>query len=332
MKYFSLLLPLLILISCQDNTSSTTELSVLPASDPTENDFIKIFKADGATQCQTTAVAVDVMASDLFNSGIDVVCSQKAHDGELHKKSCGAVTGAINVYQINKSNLEGIVSLGFQPVSTLINNTIETCQTTKPPQLVQYQKVYKRDIVAQCQGSVATPESMAKELMALDIDVSCAQKSSDGLIYAAVCGGLSDGINVFRIDKKDVLKAQVSGFRPVTELPNYVDTVCKPKFEKVYKPYSYVQCGGPELDISGKKIPSSDLNVVAQELITSDIAVKCSQRNTDGNSPSVFVAVCGATVKGINVFEISKYNVKNAALLGFSPVSNLPNYTDIVCQ
>lgn len=330
MKHFYLFLPLLILISCQDNKSPSTESSAQQASTPVEKNFVNIFKNDGATQCQSTAITLNTMASELVNTGIDVVCSQKAFDGKRHTLSCGAATGAINVFKINKANIEDIASLGYRLVSNLINSTVEACDTTETPRPVQYQKVYKRDIAAQCEGQVVSPESMARELMAMGVAVSCTQKSSDGLFYPAVCGGQSDSINVFRIDTKDILKAKISGFRPVSELANYVDSACTPKFEKVYKPYIDVQCGGPE--IFGAKIPNNNLDVVGQELIDAGIAVNCSQRNTDGNSASVVIAVCGALIKGINVFEIPKYSVTNAMALGFSPVSVLPKYRDIACQ
>jgi hypothetical protein len=337
MKYFLLFLPLVILISCQDNKSSTPNKE--PEQKPSatvESNFTKVYKSDGAKQCQSTAIPLKTMWQDLLTAGIDVVCSQKDQDDVIHEKSCGANTGSINVYKINKSNLTDALSLGYKAISKAFKRVIKTCKVIKPVAPIKFVKVFKRDIALQCQGQSTSPDSMAKELIASGIDVACAQKNSDGLLHPAVCGGISGNINVFKISKNDVVKAQISGFHPVSELPEYVDSVCKPKLEKVFKRFTYRQCGGPNLFLPGEQnvnqSSSSQPSVVAQQLISAGIAVTCSQRGYDGVSSNVFTAVCGGLVIGMNVFEISKYHVGKAKKLGFFPVSLLPKYVDSACK
>ncbi len=348
-SYLILSLSLMVLVSCQDNNGSNkqddttqTESTLLPNSSTTQ-----VYKADGAKQCQSTGIAADVMAKELIAAGIDILCLQKSSKVSNTKKyilqtsSCGSVTGAINIYKINKSNLSSALSLGFKSITKNLHFT-KTCKQIKTTTLPQYQKVYKRDITAQCQGTSITPTSMAKELIASGIDVFCAQKSTDGLAHPAVCGNISGNINVFKIKKEDVVKAQINGFHPVSELSNYTDTKCKPEIVKVFKPYSYIQCGsttrnlikivdGTQTVKSPRTAQSARPEVMAQELITNGVGVKCSQRGNDGTG-RVFAAVCGGVVKGINEFEINKADLTKAQSSGFNPVSQLPNYVDTTCK
>ena len=45
-------------------------------------------------------IDIDLMAMDLINVGIDVICSQKRIDGSAHLAVCGVETGYIDIHYI----------------------------------------------------------------------------------------------------------------------------------------------------------------------------------------------------------------------------------------
>ncbi|VAW99967.1 hypothetical protein MNBD_GAMMA22-1059 [hydrothermal vent metagenome] len=323
MKYPVLVLSLIILVSCQDenSTSQNVEKTVeLNDVVPTENDVIKVFKASGDKQCQSSNSSLDMMSSELVSSGVDVICAFKGRATNTDLTSCGSVTGEINVFDINNSNLPDALVIGYKKISTLNMGIayLEKCAINAIPKPVENIKVYKRDIQAQCQGEPMTPKLMAEQLISQGIIVRCAQKNTDGLVHAAVCGGTSGNINVFTINKNDAAQAILSGFNNVTELTNYTDSKCEPVYKKVYKDYQYSQC-------IGSPIAPQDM---AQDLIAAGIVVKCSQRGSTGK---LYAAVCNGLSGGRNIFEINSSDVTKATLNGFRPVSDLVNYTDVVC-
>ena len=89
---------------------------------------IKVYKPDGSIQCGTMGIDIDLMAMDLINAGIDVICSQKGIDGSAHLAVCGVETGYINIYTIYISNLPDAGALGFESVNTLPDYQDVQCQ------------------------------------------------------------------------------------------------------------------------------------------------------------------------------------------------------------
>ncbi len=114
MKKTLLLMITLGLFSCKHNDSS------LP--------YTKVYKSDSSIQCESTGIALDAMAMELVNAGIDVVCAQKGDDGLTRITVCGAGTGIINVYTIHASNLVDAQALGFNPVSELSEYQDQECK------------------------------------------------------------------------------------------------------------------------------------------------------------------------------------------------------------
>ena len=111
-KYIFIILLLIFQLSC--------------SSDDTPQ--VKVYKSDSSLQCGAPGVDVDVMAMELINAGIDVICSQKGSDGSPHLAACGIETGDINIYTINSSNLPDAEALGFESVNTLPDYQDEQCQ------------------------------------------------------------------------------------------------------------------------------------------------------------------------------------------------------------
>lgn len=114
LKFTLVLFSLVFLSSCLNDDSSQP--------------YIKVFKYDGSLQCQSQGIELDTMAFELINAGIDIVCSQKGHDGMVYTTVCGADTGNINIYSINTSNLPDAENLGFNPVSSLSEYQDAICE------------------------------------------------------------------------------------------------------------------------------------------------------------------------------------------------------------
>jgi PBP1b-binding outer membrane lipoprotein LpoB len=74
---------------------------------------VKIFKADGSLQCnQGVKINLDTMAKEL--EGIQIFSSENKHDGLMRIQLCGKPTGNNNVYEINVTDLDKALALGFK--------------------------------------------------------------------------------------------------------------------------------------------------------------------------------------------------------------------------
>lgn len=95
--------------------------------DDSSSFFIKVYKHDGSIQCGSRGVPLEDMMLELTNIGVDVVCSQKGHDGKFRATVCGIDTGYINIYKINFVNLQDAEFFGFESVANLGEYRDEKC-------------------------------------------------------------------------------------------------------------------------------------------------------------------------------------------------------------
>lgn len=74
---------------------------------------VKVFKFDGSLQCnQGSPISLDAMKSDL--SEIQIISSEKRHDGMMRIQVCGQPTGQCNVFEIPEIDLEKAKNKGFK--------------------------------------------------------------------------------------------------------------------------------------------------------------------------------------------------------------------------
>ncbi len=74
---------------------------------------VYVYKADGSLQCgMGKKIDLKDMAKDL--GGISVFSSENRHDGMMRIQVCGQPTGFCNVYEINQSDLDKAIGLGFK--------------------------------------------------------------------------------------------------------------------------------------------------------------------------------------------------------------------------
>lgn len=79
--------------------------------DLTQRTFI--YKADGSLQCgQGEKIELASMRKEL--GSIEVYSSENKHDGMMRIQVCGAPTGYSHVFEINKSDLDAALKLGFK--------------------------------------------------------------------------------------------------------------------------------------------------------------------------------------------------------------------------
>ncbi len=246
MKYLYLILTLMLLISCQDNNSSTPQDNSQISPSSLNSETTNIYKPDGATQCKSTGTSLNVMSQVLINAGIDVLCYQKSNDVNFRGSSCGLATGSINVFKINKNNLNSVLTLGFLPIQLIPGVVIKHCKENTTPKIPDYVKVYKSyNFNGICGNRKYPVDLMAKELISAGVNVACSKNESHiffnptntgGGIQTAVCKGKAHGFNVFKINSTDSVKAKAVGFNPVSDLPIYVDSKCIPDTVEIPKP------------------------------------------------------------------------------------------------
>ncbi|MGZ3806342.1 MAG: hypothetical protein ACXVB4_19170 [Pseudobdellovibrionaceae bacterium] len=76
-------------------------------------DKVKVFKPDGSLQCgQGKATPIAEMQKELKD--IKVYSSMNKNDGMMRIQLCGSPTGNANVYEIDRSQLEAAIKLGFK--------------------------------------------------------------------------------------------------------------------------------------------------------------------------------------------------------------------------
>lgn len=90
--------------------------------------YAKVYKSDESIQCESEGIPLEQMMLELTNAGIDVVCSQKGHDGLVRPAVCGAGTGNLNIYKINGVNQEDAEKLGFESVRSLSEYRDQKCE------------------------------------------------------------------------------------------------------------------------------------------------------------------------------------------------------------
>lgn len=89
---------------------SPKENKLLP--EPSGVERVRVYKANGSLQCaQGKSIDPAVMRKDLKD--IHVYKSSTDNDGKLRIQVCGAPTGNVNIFEIDKTNLEQAISYGF---------------------------------------------------------------------------------------------------------------------------------------------------------------------------------------------------------------------------
>lgn len=76
---------------------------------------IWVVRSDGAKSCSPEVTeSIDQGAALLRGAQIQVLESRKGSDGMMHAQVCGADTGSLNGYLIQKSDLKRALDLGFK--------------------------------------------------------------------------------------------------------------------------------------------------------------------------------------------------------------------------
>lgn len=101
-----------------------------------------------------------------------------------------------------------------------------------------------------------------------------------------------------------------------------------------------IGCSGSDDSKSAVKVFQSDAAVQCESegisvedmqkiLAAGNIKVHCAQK---GNTGMMHMTVCGAPTGSINIYTIPKDQLEQAQMLGFVPVSTLPDYQDVACE
>ncbi|MEA3277237.1 MAG: hypothetical protein U9Q81_18510 [Pseudomonadota bacterium] len=117
-----------------------------------ETSTVEVYKYDGTMQCGLGhEIPLGEMAKELKAAGIEVLQSRKGTDGLTHISVCGASTGAINVYTIERDALPSARELGYRLLLTR-----EMTQQIKP-------RVSTQRMVGMQARSTPRPAAKARE-------------------------------------------------------------------------------------------------------------------------------------------------------------------------
>ena len=78
--------------------------------------------------------------------------------------------------------------------------------------------VFKDAMKKQCFGDGIALDKMEKTLNIAGIEVFCAERHKDGMVYPQVCGNDEGTVNVFSIAESDLESAKTLGFSPINNL------------------------------------------------------------------------------------------------------------------
>ncbi|WP_133510801.1 hypothetical protein [Candidatus Thiosymbion oneisti] len=94
---------------------------------------VRIYMYDGTLQCgMGREIALEAMAKELADAGIEVTERYKGTDGLDHISVCGASTGAINIFVIDRDALPAARRLGYRLLVTREMTRQITSRDTKP--------------------------------------------------------------------------------------------------------------------------------------------------------------------------------------------------------
>jgi len=80
-----------------------------------DNETVEVFMYDGILQCGLgEEIPIKQMAEALESQGIEALESRKGTDGFMHIAVCGASTGSINIFTIERKDLDAARELGFK--------------------------------------------------------------------------------------------------------------------------------------------------------------------------------------------------------------------------
>jgi len=76
---------------------------------------IWVFKKDGSQSCGLMpGDSIEGAKTQLEKAGVKVIEARKQSDGKMHIQMCGADTGQVNQFKIDKKDLTKAIALGYQ--------------------------------------------------------------------------------------------------------------------------------------------------------------------------------------------------------------------------
>jgi hypothetical protein len=104
-------------LAAQQQSSPTPTESVTPVNTKSEanSKLIQIYKETGAKQCgEGDAIPLQKVKEQLTKNKVEPLDAKTQSDGYMHMQVCGAPTGEIHVFTIQKSQLKRATALGFK--------------------------------------------------------------------------------------------------------------------------------------------------------------------------------------------------------------------------
>lgn len=95
----------------------------LIACNSSDDQRVYVYIDDGAIQCESPGLSVEKTAQPLIDYGVDVFESSCAYiTGIAIAAQCGLGDSNINIHLIDKENVIDAQNIGYEPVSTLVDD------------------------------------------------------------------------------------------------------------------------------------------------------------------------------------------------------------------
>ncbi len=115
----------LFLVACLDDSVQTKDSNTIQESVTPEDTLV--YADREVRQCESDGMSPEASAQILINAGIDVLQSTCGiRTGVEYPAVCGGGTADILVHEIRSVNLPDAEQLGFQEISTLIDEAVGT--------------------------------------------------------------------------------------------------------------------------------------------------------------------------------------------------------------
>ncbi len=188
-----------------------------------DSDIIHIYKYDSDWENCDKPIMESWHAHEILEAeGVIVFAIGSGYDGlvySIEEWGCGSDPTRIHIFSIERKNLEIAQRLGFEYCSDLEDkggkcHFISYSDLNPENKSRAHVSIYKPSGQTLCQpDSGKSVNDMEEELTSARIVVYQRYSAVDGLSYPLVCGGGTEHINVYVIEKQRLEHSKVMGFR-----------------------------------------------------------------------------------------------------------------------
>ncbi|MGJ8691705.1 MAG: DUF6174 domain-containing protein [Thalassotalea sp.] len=143
-------------------------------------------------------------------------------------------------WPITNISVKKVAKKSLLLISCLVMVACDSDHRVNIPEEYQHVRVFKDDLANACDDdNTVSVKTDGVALIAENIEIHCAQKGHDGLVYPLSCDSDTGSINIFTIHNGDLANAESLGFSRLSTLPDaQFDEYCEYKVISDHHKYS----------------------------------------------------------------------------------------------